>query len=182
VAEGALIFRSTSSNSTFPEKTGRFFCKPAEKTGLALPEVLCQNAGWFCQDGKIRVKADLEAHVFLIRSIRRRLVLLFFAALCLILLLGGVGLQGLLWHLEALDDLNFLLHESPDQERLSRTVSRIGESLHTRLASRRLRKSCLSFGGGLSICRFRTSRICGSVKLRWGGWTRYMASCISCVS
>lgn len=132
-----MIFRSTSSNSTFPEKTGRFFCKPAEKTGLALPEILCQNAGWFCQDGKIRVKADLEAHVFLIRSIRRRLVLLFFAALCLILLLGGVGLQGLLWHLEALDDLNFLLHESPDQERLSRTVSRIGESLHTRLDPRK---------------------------------------------
>jgi hypothetical protein len=52
--------------------------------------------------------------------------------LCPILPLGGVGLQGLLWHLDA-DHLNFLLHESPDQERLSRTVSRIGESLHTRL-------------------------------------------------
>ena len=58
---------------------------------------------------------DPEAHVFLIRSIRRRLVLLFSVALSLILLLGAAGLQGLLWHLEAVDDLDFLLHASPDQ-------------------------------------------------------------------
>ena len=91
---------------------------------------------------------DPEAHVFLIRSIRRRLVLLFSVALGLILLLGAAGLQGLLWHLEAVDDLDFLLHASPDQDRLSRAVSRIGESLHTRLdprkpgASAELSKSC----------------------------------------
>jgi signal transduction histidine kinase len=91
---------------------------------------------------------DPEAHVFLIRSIRRRLVLLFSVALSLILLLGAAGLQGLLWHLEAVDDLDFLLHASPDQDRLSRAVSRIGESLHTRLdprkpgASAELSKSC----------------------------------------
>jgi len=117
-------------------------------TGLALAGILWQNAGEFCQDGNIGVTADLEAYVFLIRSIRRRLILLFSVALGLILLLGGAGLQGLLWHLEAVDDLDFLLHESPDQDKLSRAVSRIGESLHTRLDTRKpgaaeqLQQSC----------------------------------------
>ena len=106
-------------------------------TGLALAGILWQNAGEFCQDGNIGVTADLEANVFLIRSIRRRLILLFSVALGLILLLGGAGLQGLLWHLEAVNDLDFLLHESPDQDKLSRAVSRIGESLHTRLDTRK---------------------------------------------
>ena len=117
-------------------------------TGLALAGTLWQNALDFCQDDNIGVMADPEAHVFLIRSIRRRLILLFSVALGLILLLGGAGLQGLLWHLEAVDDLDFLLHESPDQDKLSRAVSRIGESLHTRLdprkpgAAEQLQQSC----------------------------------------
>ncbi|MFN9285391.1 MAG: HAMP domain-containing protein, partial [Planctomyces sp.] len=117
-------------------------------TGLALAGTLWQNALDFCQDDNIGVRGDPEAHVFLIRSIRRRLILLFSVALGLILLLGGAGLQGLLWHLEAVDDLDFLLHESPDQDKLSRAVSRIGESLHTRLdprkpgAAEQLQQSC----------------------------------------
>ncbi|MFN9238084.1 MAG: sensor histidine kinase [Planctomyces sp.] len=117
-------------------------------TGLALAGTLWQNALDFCQDDNIGVMADPEAHVFLIRSIRRRLILLFSVALGLILLLGGAGLQGLLWHLEAVDDLDFLLHESPDQDKLSRAVSRIGESLHTRRdprkpgAAEQLQQSC----------------------------------------
>lgn len=117
-------------------------------TGLALAGTLWQNALDFCQDDNIGVMADPEAHVFLIRSIRRRLVLLFSVALVLILLLGGASLQGLLWHLEAVDDLDFLLHESPDQDKLSRAVSRIGESLYTRLDPRKpgvaeqLQRSC----------------------------------------
>lgn len=106
-------------------------------TGLALVGDLWQNALDFCQDDTSGVRVDPEADVFLIRSIRRRLVLLFSVALGLILLLGGAGLQGLLWHLEAVDDLDFLLHESPDRDKLSRAVSRIGESLHTRLDPRK---------------------------------------------
>lgn len=137
--------------------------------------------------------------MFLIRSIRRRLVLLFFAALCLILVLGGVGLQGLLWHLEALDDLNFLLHESPDQERLSRTVSRIGEALHTRLDPRKpdaavqLQLSCadciqkaqeelFEFRRRIEHLPFQNEQDLRQREIAPGGWTRYMASCISCGS
>lgn len=67
--------------------------------------------------------------MFLLRTIRRRLVTLYAAALAMLTVLGGIGIHGLLLHQEVVDDLDFLLHRSPNQEQLSRAVSRISESL-----------------------------------------------------
>lgn len=68
--------------------------------------------------------------MFLVRSIRRTLVLLFTIALMLMAGLAGIGAVSLIWHQEAVEDLDFLLHRSPDREQLSRSVARISESLY----------------------------------------------------
>jgi two-component system NtrC family sensor kinase len=65
--------------------------------------------------------------VFLVRSIRRRLVTGMSFALLLMLTLAGAGLMGLIWHQDAVDELSFLLHDSPDRDALSRAFSRIAE-------------------------------------------------------
>jgi len=75
--------------------------------------------------------------VFLVRSIRRQLMLLFSIAMLSLLMLAGAGIAGLVWHWEAVDGLDFLLHRSPDQDKLSRAVSRIGEALFNRMDLRR---------------------------------------------
>ena len=75
--------------------------------------------------------------MFLVRSIRRQLMLLFSIAMLSLLMLAGAGIAGLVWHWEAVDGLDFLLHRSPDQDKLSRAVSRIGEALFNRMDLRR---------------------------------------------
>lgn len=80
---------------------------------------------------------DREVGVFLVRSIRRRLVSLFAGALLLMIVLAGIGIAGLIWHQEAVDDLDFLLHRSPNRDQLSRAVSRINEGLYSSLDLRR---------------------------------------------
>ena len=67
--------------------------------------------------------------MFLVRTIRRRLVSMFAVALLLMTGMAVIGIFGLIWHQEAVDDLDFLLHRSPNQEHLSRAVSRVYESL-----------------------------------------------------
>jgi len=76
--------------------------------------------------------------VFLFRSIRRRLVSLFAGAMLLVIAMAGIGALGLMWHQEAVDDLDFLLHRSPDRNQLSRSVSKISESLFSSLDPRQL--------------------------------------------
>lgn len=49
-----------------------------------------------------------------------RLVSLFAVALMLMTGMAVIGIYGLVWHQEAVDDLDFLLHRSPNQEHLSR--------------------------------------------------------------
>ena len=71
--------------------------------------------------------------MFLVRSVRRRLVLLLGFALLLMSALAGIGVCGLIWHQEAVDDLDFLLHQSPNLDHLSRAVARINESLFNSL-------------------------------------------------
>lgn len=68
--------------------------------------------------------------MFLVRSIRRTLVLLFTIALMLMAFLATIGTVSLFWHQEAVEDLDFLLHRSPDRNHLSRSVARISESLY----------------------------------------------------
>ncbi len=76
---------------------------------------------------------DREVGVFLFRTIRRRLVSLFAGALVLMIFLAAIGIVGLIWHQEAVDDLDFLLHRSPNRDHLSRSMSRIHESFYTSL-------------------------------------------------
>ena len=71
--------------------------------------------------------------MFLLRSIRRRLVSLLGLAFGLMLALAGIGLFGLLGHREAVQDLDFLLYKSPNKDQLSRAVTRISESLFNEL-------------------------------------------------
>ena len=76
--------------------------------------------------------------MFLFRSIRRRLVSLFAGVMLLVIAMAGIGAMGLMWHQEAVDDLDFLLHRSPDRNQLSRSVSRISESLFSSLDPKQL--------------------------------------------
>lgn len=76
--------------------------------------------------------------MFLFRSIRRRLVSLFTGAMLLVIAMAGIGAMGLMWHQEAVDELDFLLHRSPDRNQLSRSVSKISESLFSSLDPRQL--------------------------------------------
>ncbi len=68
--------------------------------------------------------------MFLVRSIRRRLISGFFVALLLMLILAGAGVVGLIWHQDAVDELSFLLYRSPDRGQLSRAISQVGEQLY----------------------------------------------------
>ena len=81
---------------------------------------------------------DREVGVFLFRSIRRRLVSLFAGAMLLVIAMAGIGAFGLIWHQEAVDDLDFLLHRSPDLNQLSRSISKISESLFSSLDPKQL--------------------------------------------
>lgn len=56
----------------------------------------------------------------------------------LIMVMAGIGAVGLMWHQEAVDDLDFLLHLSPDRDQLSRSISKISESLFSSLDLRQL--------------------------------------------
>lgn len=85
--------------------------------------------------------------MFLVRTIRRRLVSLLALALMLMIGMAVIGVMGLIWHQEAVDDLDFLLHRSPNREHLSRAVGRVYESLCTSLD---LRKAA-------SVAEMRTS-------------------------
>ncbi len=76
--------------------------------------------------------------MFLFRSIRRRLVSLFAGAMLLVMAMAGIGAVGLMWHQEAVDELDFLLHRSPDRDQLSRSVSKISESLFSSLDPKQL--------------------------------------------
>ena len=67
------------------------------------------------------------------RSFRRRLSFLFVVAIGCLLAISLPGVVGFFWHLQAVDDLDFLLNRSPDENRLSRSVIRIGEVLHSPL-------------------------------------------------
>ena len=71
--------------------------------------------------------------MFLFRSIRRRLVSLFTGVMLLVIAMAVIGAFGLVWHQEAVDELDFLLHRSPDLDDLSRSMSRIPESLFSSL-------------------------------------------------
>ncbi len=81
---------------------------------------------------------DREVGVFLFRSIRRRLVSLFAGAMLLVIAMAGIGAFGLIWHQEAVDDLDFLLHRSPDLNQLSRSISKISECLFSSLDPKQL--------------------------------------------
>ena len=67
--------------------------------------------------------------MFLVRSIRRRLVTLFSLALLSTLIVAGAGVISLYWHQAAVRDLDFVLNQSPNPEQLSRFISRIPEAL-----------------------------------------------------
>lgn len=56
--------------------------------------------------------------MFFLRSIRRRLVTGFTVALSLLLLLAGSGIMGLIWHQQAVSELEETLHHSPDKAAL----------------------------------------------------------------
>lgn len=71
--------------------------------------------------------------MFLVRSVRRRLVSLLAIALMLMFALATIGLVGLMSHQEAVDDLDFLLHRRPNLDHLSRAMARINESLFNAL-------------------------------------------------
>ncbi|MDA1230567.1 MAG: ATP-binding protein [Planctomycetota bacterium] len=71
--------------------------------------------------------------MFLFRSIRRRLVSLIAGAMLLVVAMAVIGAVGLMWHQEAVEELDFLLHRSPHRDQLSRSVSKISESLFSSL-------------------------------------------------
>lgn len=67
--------------------------------------------------------------MFLVRSIRRRLVSGFAVTIILMFTLAGAGIQGLFWHRSAVEELDFLIWKSPNRIRLSREISRISEAI-----------------------------------------------------
>jgi two-component system, NtrC family, sensor kinase len=101
--------------------------------------------------------------VFLFRSIRRRLVSLFAGAMLLVIAMAVIGAVGLMWHQESVNELDFLLHRSPRLDQLSRSISRISESLFSSwdlrqpAAVRQQRKDYLNQveGARLSLREFR---------------------------
>jgi signal transduction histidine kinase len=77
------------------------------------------------------------------------MVTLFALAFVSTLLIAGAGFVSLLWHRQAVTDLDFVLHQSPQLDQLSRAISRIPESLcgpldiRQGLAALEIRKACL---------------------------------------
>lgn len=67
--------------------------------------------------------------MFLVRSIRIRLVTLFSLACVSTALITIAGSVGLLWHQHAIADLEFVLNHSPQTDQLSRIIGRIPETL-----------------------------------------------------
>lgn len=67
--------------------------------------------------------------MFLVSSIRRRLVSGFVVAMLLMLVLAGAGIAGLIWHQEMVDDLSFQLYKSPNRTQLIEKISLIGHHL-----------------------------------------------------
>ena len=76
--------------------------------------------------------------MFLFCSIRRRLVSLIAGAMLLVIAMAVIGAVGLMWHQDAVEELDFLLHRSPHRDQLSRSVSRISECLYSSLDLRQL--------------------------------------------
>lgn len=68
--------------------------------------------------------------MFLVSTIRRRMVSGFAIALVLMLFLAGAGIMGLVWHQEAVSELSFVLYESPNRDQLSKSLSDIGLELY----------------------------------------------------
>ena len=66
-----------------------------------------------------------EVSVFFLRNIQRRLVTGFSLALLLVIALASVGAVGLVWHQQAIEDLEYVLDEGPDRNALSRSFSEI---------------------------------------------------------
>ncbi|MCA9033749.1 MAG: HAMP domain-containing histidine kinase [Planctomycetaceae bacterium] len=71
--------------------------------------------------------------MFLVRTIRRRLVSGFLVALLLMLFLAGAGILGVVWHQDSVDDLNFLLYRSPNRDHLSIAIHRVSSQLFQQL-------------------------------------------------
>ncbi|MBL8818357.1 MAG: HAMP domain-containing histidine kinase [Planctomyces sp.] len=67
--------------------------------------------------------------MFLVRTIRRRMVSGFAIALVLMLVLSGAGIMGLIWHQEAVSELAFVLYESPNRDQLSKSLNEVGLEL-----------------------------------------------------
>ena len=63
--------------------------------------------------------------MFFLRNIHRRLVTGFSVALFLVILLASVGAVGLVWHQQAIEDLEYVLDKGPDRNGLSRSFSEI---------------------------------------------------------
>ncbi len=63
--------------------------------------------------------------MFFLRNIHRRMVTGFSVALLLVILLASVGAVGLVWHQQAIDDLEYVLDKGPDRNGLSRSFSEI---------------------------------------------------------
>ena len=73
--------------------------------------------------------------MFLLRSIRRRLVTGFTVALVFMLLMTGAAIWGLVQHQAALSDLDDLVHHSPDKAQLLEKVNLILSPLSEALAA-----------------------------------------------
>ncbi len=75
--------------------------------------------------------------MFFLRSIRRRLVTGFAIALTLMLVLASAGIVGLIWHQNAVAELEDLLHHRPDRDRLMSVIAGIPDTLHSDLDLRK---------------------------------------------
>lgn len=73
--------------------------------------------------------------MFLLKSIRRRLVTGFTVALGFMLMMAGFAVWGLLHHQEAIDRLEHLVHHSPSRTTVTEAIHRIQLPLHLPLAN-----------------------------------------------
>lgn len=95
--------------------------------------VLTRTVQFGMRTGSEFVHVGMEVCVFLVRSIRRRLVSGFVVAMLLMLFLAGAGILGLVWHGNAVGQFELIVHKSPNRSRLSREISRVAESLFYRM-------------------------------------------------
>ena len=63
--------------------------------------------------------------MFFLKSVRRRLVTGLTIATGLMLIIAAVAILGLIWHQQAVSELEYVLHESPDPVQLSRSFDHI---------------------------------------------------------